>query len=73
MLVPTHEIAFCVQRSYGDALELVLKDFSMEMQLRPSKFLFVFEPGAVVASTIELDDEQEPPGSAHASRAFAAT
>ena len=52
MLVPQHEIAFSIAPAYGDKIDLVLKEFSMEMQLRPSKFLLIFEPGAVVGSAI---------------------
>jgi hypothetical protein len=54
MLVPKHEIAFGVSRDYGDVIDVILKDFSMEIQLRPNKFLFIFEPDAVVFATMAV-------------------
>ena len=60
MLVPKHEIAFGVSRLYGDVIDVLLKDFSMEIQLRPNKFLFIFEPDAVVFPTLAYSTSAEP-------------
>ena len=63
MLVPKHEIAFGVSRAYGDVIDVLLKDFSMEIQLRPQKFLFIFEPDAVVFHTLAVaEDRTAAPG-----------
>ncbi|KAH8047342.1 sterol 14-demethylase [Aureococcus anophagefferens] len=70
MLVPRHEIAFGVSRLYGDVIDVLLKDFSMEIQLRPNKFLFIFEPDAVVFPTlaystgVDVHDGAAPGGAA---------
>mgnify|MGYP003313693916 CR=1 FL=1 len=69
MLVPRHEIAFGVSRLYGDVIDVLLKDFSMEIQLRPNKFLFIFEPDAVVFPTLAYSTgvdvhDGAPPGGA---------
>ena len=48
LLVPQHEIVFSLSRAYGDAIDGVLSEFSMEMQLRPSKFLLIFEPDSTI-------------------------
>jgi hypothetical protein len=49
LLVPRQEIAFDVNSRYGDNIQLVMRGFLMEYQIKPSKYLAVFEPAAVDA------------------------
>ena len=46
LLVPRQEIAFDVNSRYGDNIQLVMRGFLMEYQIKPSKYLAVFEPAA---------------------------
>ncbi|KAH8046665.1 sterol 14-demethylase [Aureococcus anophagefferens] len=68
MLVPRHEIAFGVSRLYGDVIDVLLKDFSMEIQLRPNKFLFIFEPARLptlaYSTGVDVHDGAAPGGAA---------